>query len=157
VLIAAYDLHPFQVTAPEWAPTTRYDIVAKVPAGTTKAQLRMMWQDLLRDRLKVAVHRESREFRVYEFTAAKGFPKMKETDLPATSDATDFAATPPKFGQNGTLDIKGTGSVITVRPTAVSPAEERRSVPGHVSPYQIGPRGLQQSLPSNPAWVWWLL
>jgi uncharacterized protein (TIGR03435 family) len=118
VLIAAYDVQAFQITAPEWAPTTRYDIIAKVPAGTTKVQLRMMWQDLLRDRLKVAAHHESREFRVYELTVAKGGPKMKETDLPATSDAADFASSPPKLAQNGALDIKGTGSVITVMPTA---------------------------------------
>ena len=118
ILRAAYNVQGFQVNAPDWASTTRYDIMAKVPAGATKAQVRLMWQTLLRDRLGVAVHNASKEFEVYELTVAKGGPKMKETDLPSTVDPFDFAASSPKFGQSGALEINGTGSVVTVMPTA---------------------------------------
>ncbi|HEX4137915.1 MAG TPA: TIGR03435 family protein [Bryobacteraceae bacterium] len=118
MLMAAYDIQAFQLRAPEWAPTTRYDIKAKVPDGTPKARIAVMWQNLLQDRLAVAVHRESREFRVYELTVARGGLKMKETDLPATAESYDFGAASPKFGQNGALDISGTGSVVTVMQTA---------------------------------------
>jgi bla regulator protein blaR1 len=118
ILMVAYEVQAFQVNAPDWAPTTRYDVLAKVPAGTTKAQVGVMWRNLLRDRLGVAVHHVSKEFQVYELTLAKGSLKMKETDLPSTVEPFDFAASAPKFGQNGALEINGTGSVVTVMPTA---------------------------------------
>jgi uncharacterized protein (TIGR03435 family) len=118
ILTAAYDVQAFQISGPDWAPTTRYDIIAKVPAGATKAQVGVMWQTLLKDRLGVAVHHASKEFQVYELTVAKGGLKIKETDLPSTAEPFDFAAGSPKFGGNGALDISGTGSVVMVTPTA---------------------------------------
>ena len=118
VLIAAYEVQAFQISAPQWAPTTRYDITAKVPAGTTSAQVPIMWQNLLKNRLAVTVHRESKEFRVYELAVGRGGPKIKETDLPPTAEPFDFAAGSPKIAQNGALDMNGTGSIITVTPTA---------------------------------------
>src|SRR5579862_700546 len=63
ILMAAYEVQTFQITAPDWAPTTRYDIVANIPQRTTKDQLAGMWQTLLRERLGLAVHRESKEYR----------------------------------------------------------------------------------------------
>src|SRR5215472_1345759 len=133
ILMAAYEVQAFQVNAPDWAPTTRYDILAKVPPGTTKAQVRIMWQNLLRDRLGVAVHHASNEFQVYELTVAKGGPKMKETDLPSTVEPFDFAASSPKFGQNGALEINGTGSVVTVMPTPTG-ATARLAAKGFTMP-----------------------
>ncbi|HEY7333581.1 MAG TPA: TIGR03435 family protein [Bryobacteraceae bacterium] len=118
MLMYAYDVQAFQIEEPDWAPTTRYDIVAKIPANTTLAQVRIMWQNLLRDRLGVAIHHASKEFKVYELTVAKGGPKMKESDLPSNAEAFDFGAKGPKSGPNGSLDIDGIGSVVTVIPTA---------------------------------------
>lgn len=118
ILMTAFDLQGFQIKAPEWALTTRYDIVAKVPAGTTRPQVRVMWQNLLRDRFHLAVHRESKEFQVLELTVAKGGLKIKETDLPSTAEPFDFGAGTPKIGPNGTLEMNGTGSVVTIYPTA---------------------------------------
>ena len=118
ILMAAYDVQAFQISGPDWAAATRYDIVAKVPAGTTKAQVPTMWQSLLKDRLHVAVHHTSKEFQVYDLTVAKDGPKMKETDLPLTAEPFDFSVGSPKFGGNGALDISGTGSVVSVTPTA---------------------------------------
>ena len=131
--MAAYDVQAFQISGPDWAPTTRYDIVAKVPAGTTKGQVGMMWQTLLRDRLGVAVHHASREFQVYELTVAKDGPKIKGTDLPSAAEPFDFAAGSPKFGGNGSLEISGTGSVVTVMPTATG-ATARLAAKGFTMP-----------------------
>jgi uncharacterized protein (TIGR03435 family) len=132
--MAAYDVQAFQVSAPDWASTTRYDIATKIPAGTTKTQVRMMWQTLLRDRLGVAVHQASREFQVYELTVARGGPKIKATDLPSTAEPFDFGAGPAKFGGNGALDINGTGSVVTVLPTANGGATARLAARGFTMP-----------------------
>jgi uncharacterized protein (TIGR03435 family) len=133
ILMAAYDVQAFQISGPDWAPTTRYDIIAKVPAGMTRAQVGMMWQTLLRDRLGVAVHHASKEFQVYELTVARDGPKMKETDLPSTAEPFDFAAGAPKFGGNGALEISGTGSVVTVMPAATG-ATARLAAKGFTMP-----------------------
>jgi uncharacterized protein (TIGR03435 family) len=116
ILMAAYDVQGFQINAPDWAPTTRYDIIANVPAGTIRPQVPVMWQTLLRDRLGVTVHHAPRQFQVYELTVARDGPKIKATDLPSGAEPFDFAAGSPRFGANGALDISGTGSVVTVMP-----------------------------------------
>jgi uncharacterized protein (TIGR03435 family) len=144
--MAAYDVQAFQVNAPDWAATTRYDILAKVPEGTTKAQVPAMWQNLLTDRFGVAVHRASKEFQVYELTVAKGGPKLKETDLPSTVEPFDFGSSSPKFGQNGALEINGTGSVVTVMPTGGG-ATARLAAKGFTMPEFAGRLGGWTSRP----------
>jgi uncharacterized protein (TIGR03435 family) len=56
----------------------QFEIAAKVPHGATKEQVRLMWQKLLADRFRVAVHRETKEVPVYELVVAKGGFKAKE-------------------------------------------------------------------------------
>lgn len=133
ILMAAYDVQAFQISAPDWAPTARYDIVAKVPAGTTKAQIAGMWQSLLKERLGLAVHRASKEFQVYELSVAKGGLKMKETNLPPAAEPFDFATGSPKTGSNGALEMNGSGSVVTLMPTATG-ATARLAVKGFTMP-----------------------
>jgi uncharacterized protein (TIGR03435 family) len=79
LLITAYDVKAYQISGPEWLASQRYDIAAKVPAGATKEQVRTMWQNLLTERFGVALHRESKEFRVEELVIAKSGSKLKET------------------------------------------------------------------------------
>src|SRR5580704_10297792 len=55
----AYRMEPYEVTAPEWMETTRFDILAKPPAGTNKTQIPEMLQALLTDRFGLAAHLES--------------------------------------------------------------------------------------------------
>src|SRR5579864_8599913 len=49
MITTAYDVKPDQVTGPGWLDTERFDIVAKIPAGATKAQVNQMLQNLLAD------------------------------------------------------------------------------------------------------------
>jgi uncharacterized protein (TIGR03435 family) len=71
---------------PGWASTDGFDIEARVlPADVptlakmTFEQRRTMFQSILADRFKLAVHHETREMPVYVLTLAKGGPKFKET------------------------------------------------------------------------------
>jgi len=64
ILIAAYGVKADQIAGPGWLGSQRYDIEAKVPPGATKAQLNMMLQNLLADRFRLALHRETKEFLV---------------------------------------------------------------------------------------------
>ena len=71
----AYDKAFFQVSAPNLSADS-YDIVAKAGTSVTVSQLRVMLQDLLANRFKLLVHRETRMLPVYELVVAKGGPKL---------------------------------------------------------------------------------
>jgi uncharacterized protein (TIGR03435 family) len=87
LIVMAYKVKPYQITGPDWITTTRFDIVAKMPEGSTKADAPKMLQALLEDRFKLVVHRETKENPVLALVVAKGGPKMKEsTDAPLAID-----------------------------------------------------------------------
>jgi uncharacterized protein (TIGR03435 family) len=121
VLMTAYDVQIYQVTAPAWFETERYDIVAKVPAGATKAQVNVMWQNLLKERFGMVVHHESKEFPVDELTVAKGGLKIRETTLPPDAEAFTPAAGPPKLDKNGALEMNGSGAITFISLNANNP------------------------------------
>jgi len=79
VLYEAYDLLDFEYAGPTWVHNMRFDFTAKIPPGATKEMLRIMLQNLLTERFKLAVHREKKEMRVYELTAARNGPKFGES------------------------------------------------------------------------------
>lgn len=75
----AYDARDFQISGgPSWASSDRYDILAKAPESTSTTQLREAMQALLKQRLKLALRRETRQLTVYELTAARGGAKLHE-------------------------------------------------------------------------------
>jgi uncharacterized protein (TIGR03435 family) len=78
---------------PQWGDSARWDIEGKVDeadaptfAKLPYSQKRLVLQNLLADRFKLAVHYDSLVKPVYVLTVAKGGPKLKETtpdELPA--------------------------------------------------------------------------
>jgi uncharacterized protein (TIGR03435 family) len=70
-----------QIVGPPWLRTARYDIEAKIPAGTTNDQFKIMLQNLLAERFHVALHHETRDLPGYELTI-KGKSKL----VPSPSD-----------------------------------------------------------------------
>jgi uncharacterized protein (TIGR03435 family) len=121
ILMTAYDIQIYQLTAPAWVGTERYDIVVKVPAGATKAQVSVMWQNLLKERFGMVVHHESKEFPVDELTVAKGGLKMKETTLPPDAEPFTPEAGPPKVDKNGSLEMNGSGAIVMISLNANNP------------------------------------
>jgi uncharacterized protein (TIGR03435 family) len=77
LLMTAYDMKITQITGPAWIDSERYDITASVPPGATKEQVNLMLQNLLADRFKLVVHRETKEMPLYELLIAKGGSKLK--------------------------------------------------------------------------------
>ena len=57
----AYNVKPFQVAGPDWMSSQRFDILARMPEGTTKEQVPEMLQALLAERFQLKIHRENRE------------------------------------------------------------------------------------------------
>jgi uncharacterized protein (TIGR03435 family) len=77
LLMKAYDLQKYQIQGPSWLSTSRYEIVAKAPAGVFEEQFPQMLQQLLVDRFRLSSHFESRAGTVLHMEAAKGGPKLK--------------------------------------------------------------------------------
>lgn len=106
LLTNAFDVKNFQIVGPSWLDTERFDITATMPPNTTKEQFRAMLQNLLAERFKLTIHRDSKELPMYSLTVAKSGPKMKESAAVATSkDDVDQPPPPlpshPKIGGDG--------------------------------------------------------
>ena len=56
LVMMAYDLRSFQLTAPAWMDTARYNVVAKIPPGADGRQFGLMQQRLLAERFGLEVH-----------------------------------------------------------------------------------------------------
>jgi uncharacterized protein (TIGR03435 family) len=74
----AYGLKVFPLSrGPDALSTDRYDVIAKLPPGTSKEQRMLMLQALLAERFKLAVHRETKELPLYTLVIAKNGPKLR--------------------------------------------------------------------------------
>jgi uncharacterized protein (TIGR03435 family) len=92
----AYDIRPFQLSGPKWLENERFDLVATVPAGATRDDLRPMLRNLLEERFGLKAHRERKEVQVYELVVTKGGPKLAETPPPKPADPEE----PPKLDRS---------------------------------------------------------
>jgi len=99
LIMQAYDIKPYQLSAPGSMDAERFDITAKVPVGATKEQFRLMLQNLLAERFKLAIHRDKKEMQVYDLVVAKGGPKLTESVEEAPKD--DPSDAPPPFPPPG--------------------------------------------------------
>jgi uncharacterized protein (TIGR03435 family) len=88
----AYHVKYYQVEGPAWTKTERYDITAKMPAGTPPETRRLMEQNLLADRFHLSVHHETKEVQVYALVVGKNGLKMQPVpaDRPGPGGYTRF-------------------------------------------------------------------
>ena len=75
----AYNVPQFQVSGPSWIETERYDISARAATPAPASELRLMLQTLLKERFRLALHREAKELPGYAVVVGKGGPKMRES------------------------------------------------------------------------------
>lgn len=78
IITQAYGLQNYQVVGgPSWIESDRWDIVARMPAGTsTQDQRREMVRTLLADRFKLNAHMETRELPIYALVHARNDRKL---------------------------------------------------------------------------------
>ena len=74
---AAYRVRDFQIAGPEWISHARYEITAKMPAGASPDQIPEMLQELLAERFRLTLARETKEQSVYALLVGKDGPKLK--------------------------------------------------------------------------------
>lgn len=104
LLMTAYDVKDFQIAGPDWLGTERFDVNATMPPDTSKEQFRAMLQNLLAERFKTTLHRETKELPIYSLVVARSGPKMKESaEVPAPSEDAEPPSLPsqPKIGPDG--------------------------------------------------------
>jgi len=87
----AYKLRAYEVTGPDWMITDRFDIVARMPDGTTKDDVPAMLQALLKDRFGLTAHRQVVDQPVLGLVAAKKGLKLQ----PAAANAEVLDETAP--------------------------------------------------------------
>ncbi len=139
LLVTAYDLKGFQIQGPSWLDTERFDVNATMPPETTREQFRVMLQNLLAERFRMTLHRETKDLPVYSLVVAKGGPKMKESEAvsPAKGNADAAPSSPfpaqPRIGPDGF-------------PVLASPAGGRSGLILMMMPGRARLAGLQQTM-----------
>jgi uncharacterized protein (TIGR03435 family) len=89
----AYSVKSFQVTGPSWIENVRFDITAKYPPDTKRADRPVMLRTLLEDRFKLATHSESKEIQGYALVVAKGGLKIKPVQASGGDSGTSSTRT----------------------------------------------------------------
>jgi uncharacterized protein (TIGR03435 family) len=79
IIVQAYGVQRVRVLGgPSWYDEDQYDLDAKAASSdATPEQIRQMLQALLADRFKLAIHRETRELRMYSLAIAKDGSKLQ--------------------------------------------------------------------------------
>jgi uncharacterized protein (TIGR03435 family) len=83
LVAAAYGVRADLISGPGWLDSERYQIAAKVPAGTTAEQSTMMLQRMLQERFKLVLHKEKKQTPAWDLVVAKEGPRLKATVNPS--------------------------------------------------------------------------
>ena len=75
----AYQVRVSQVIIPDWLSSTAFDVDAKLPEGSSPAQVTEMLQALPAERFSLKLHREMREVPVYAIVLGKPPLKLRES------------------------------------------------------------------------------
>jgi len=116
LMVDAYGVQRSQISGgPNWLDSERFDIVAKVPEGAAKEQVRVMLQNLLAERFKLTLHRESKELPVYALVVGPKGPKLKDSTATDAPPAPDSPSRPPgfrglKLGPDGCPEMPSTAA-----------------------------------------------
>jgi uncharacterized protein (TIGR03435 family) len=91
LLTIAWNIKFFQYSGPDWTSTQGYAIQAVVPAGATRQQMNLMLQTLVEERLRLAFHNETKDFRAYSLTKMKT-GHLTESSLAAETKGSESAS-----------------------------------------------------------------
>jgi uncharacterized protein (TIGR03435 family) len=72
----AYGLKLYQIGPDYYADKAEFNVTAKVPPGATEEQVKVMLQNLLVERFKLAFHYQKKEMAAYDLVVAKSGPKL---------------------------------------------------------------------------------
>ena len=133
LMVDAYSVKRSQVSGgPKWLDSEQFDIVAKVPQGATKEQVKVMLQNLLAERFKLTLHRETKELPMYALVVGVKGPKLKDSTVTDTPPASDSQ---PKEGGHSEA-----GAQVAAPPPPLPPGPGKGGI-------KIGPDGCPEAPP----------
>jgi uncharacterized protein (TIGR03435 family) len=104
LLMAAYDIKGYQLSSD--TRSERYDVETKVPEGISRAQFRVMLQNLLSERFGLTLHHQMKEMTTYRLVVGRNGPKLMRSQVarPLVDDSADSRA-PHKSDKDGFPDL----------------------------------------------------
>jgi uncharacterized protein (TIGR03435 family) len=124
LLVQAFAIQGHAIVGPEWLTSTRYEIVAKVPAGATRDDVPAMLQRLLMERFGLKFHREQKDMPGYALVTARSGPKLKtSTDSRAPIPGRNGFADIPEGIEPGRINVDSVGGVRRLAAGAMSMPE----------------------------------
>jgi uncharacterized protein (TIGR03435 family) len=111
VILRAYDVLNFEVSAPGWLSSQRYDIAAKVPPGTSMEQCNRMLQSLLAERFHLTLHHETKELQGFELIPGRNGSKLKFSSESGAA-APQSPSAPPMTDASGYPLLDGPGLLL---------------------------------------------
>jgi len=80
LLQLAFDVRDYSLSGPSWLDSERFDVVAKIPASASRAQVPAMLQELLKSRFGLAFHWEPKQISGYALVAAVKGVKIRPVE-----------------------------------------------------------------------------
>jgi uncharacterized protein (TIGR03435 family) len=107
----AWAVRDYQIEAPSWLASARFDVSAKLPEACTQRQVPEMLRALLTDRFALKVHSASKDLPVYALVVRSGGLKIKESRQEQLDGAPANAPEQVKLagggGRGGIIDYGG--------------------------------------------------
>jgi len=113
LIVIAYHVELFQVSSKLPLDRDEFDLAARVPAGATKDEFRVMLRNLLIERFHIKVHIESREFPALEMVIAKGGAKLGADAATRLASKDDFPQLTPGKPALAARNSTSRGHILT--------------------------------------------
>jgi len=127
---AAYGLKEDDVFGgPSWLDTSIYDVIAKVPDGTTAAAAKLMLQSLLAERFALVARKDTKPMPRYVLTVGKGGSKLKPAAKAEDSGCKQEMAGPMPTGPITAAQLPNTRAICH-NLTSQQIAENLRQIAG---------------------------
>jgi len=90
LVMMAYNLNEYQFKGLGWMDGRRFDLDARIPAGTSVTDFRLMQQRLLAERFGLRVHHESQQMNGFELGVSKNGSKLVDSNAPVDATKTQL-------------------------------------------------------------------
>jgi uncharacterized protein (TIGR03435 family) len=139
LLMQEYEVQYYQISGLSARSVELFNITARVSAGASREQFRLMLQHLLADRFKLVIHREFKDMQMYDLLVAKNGPKLEESPKDAV---------PPKGESQPTSPVPD--AAVDKDGFPLLPPDCRGMV---VIEGRVRMRGVQESMEEFAAWL----
>ena len=124
LLVEAFHIQGHSIAGPDWLRSTRYEIVARVPAGANRDDVPLMLQRLITERFGLTFHREQKEMPAYALVTGRNGPKLRpSTDSPVSITGRDGFPDLSDGVAPGVIKVDSVGSVRRLAAGAMSMAQ----------------------------------